>query len=128
MTTRLTRELMTFLHPFYLDEIEDDLPAGTYEIEIEQERIDGASFYAYRRTSTVLVVRPTSSNGLSRNRYINTAPASLKAALDRDLVRAGVEQTAWNREITAQSSDHTSRIIALPTGENVHRLKPAHQE
>lgn len=114
MTDRLTRQLVTFLHPFHLDEIEDELPPGTYEVETEHERLEGASFCAYRRVSTVFVVRPTTENGMSKNRYITIDPVSLEAATNRDLAQAAAEQTAWNREITARSSEDSSQVIRLP--------------
>ncbi len=129
MTARMTRKLVTFLHPFHLDEVEHELPAGSYEVETEEERLDGATFYAYRRIATVFVVRPSESATRTRNLYITIDPSSLEAALERDKVRAADEQTAWNREISAYSTHTPAAVIELHPPGGVHqKVADAHNE
>jgi hypothetical protein len=52
MTTRTRRKLMTFAQPFLLRVIDAVQPAGTYNVDTDEELIDGLSFLAYRRIAT----------------------------------------------------------------------------
>lgn len=79
---------MTFDHPFCLDDIEEELPAGSYTIETEEEQLDSTSFLAFRRVATTLIARPP-PNSFRPIRYWTIAPDGLAAALERD-----AEQTA----------------------------------
>jgi hypothetical protein len=54
---RSTRSVVTFPHPFTLSGYSDELPAGDYELLVEEELLEGLSFAAYRRTGTYLTVR-----------------------------------------------------------------------
>lgn len=56
MNTRSSRSVTTFINPFILSGDSDELPAGEYEVLIEEELIEGLSFPAYRRTATYLMV------------------------------------------------------------------------
>jgi hypothetical protein len=87
MTTHLKTTTVTFARPFHLDEIERELPAGTYDVETAEERIDGASFLASRRVSTSLFLRAGKGvRGSARMWMIH--PDGLESALERD--KAGV--------------------------------------
>jgi hypothetical protein len=52
MTTRTHRKLVTFAQPFLLRAIDAVVPAGVYNVDTDEELIDGLSFLAYRRTAT----------------------------------------------------------------------------
>ena len=54
MDQRTTRHTLTFAKPFTIDGAEREQPAGAYEIEFDEEQIDGISFLAYRRVATRL--------------------------------------------------------------------------
>jgi hypothetical protein len=83
MTTRLKTTTVTFERPFHLDEIERELPAGSYEVETAEERIDGASFLTYRRVSTSILLRAgKGARGSARMWRIH--PDGLESALERD--------------------------------------------
>ncbi len=56
MLTRSTRSQVTFSNAFSLGDGQCDLPAGTYEIVVEEDLLQGISFEAYRRTATYLIV------------------------------------------------------------------------
>ncbi len=102
---------------------------GSYEVETEEERLDGATFYAYRRVATVFVVRPSESDTRTRNLYLTIDPSSLEAALERDKVQAALEQTAWNREISAYSTQTAAAVIELHPPGGVHqKVADAHNE
>jgi hypothetical protein len=83
MATRVTTKMLTFRRPFRLDEIERELPAGTYAVETEEETIDGISFLAYRRVSTSLIVRSQGGAGNSAQMWM-IHPDGLEMALERD--------------------------------------------
>ena len=54
---RTTKSIVTFLQPFVLSGYSDELPAGDYEVVVEEEQIEGLSLTAYRRIATYLTVR-----------------------------------------------------------------------
>ncbi|MDI3338867.1 hypothetical protein QKW60_20850 [Defluviimonas aestuarii] len=56
MNTRTSRSIVTFPHVFVLPGYPEELPAGDYEIVTEEERLQGLSFEAYRRTATYLTI------------------------------------------------------------------------
>jgi hypothetical protein len=58
LTSRVTSTTVKFSRPFRLDEIEHELPAGTYRVETEEETLDNVSFVAYRRLSTHIFLPP----------------------------------------------------------------------
>jgi hypothetical protein len=61
MLTRSRRTTMVFSRPFTLTGLDHPQPAGTYEVETEEELLEGLSFPAYRRVSTTITrsaVRP----------------------------------------------------------------------
>lgn len=62
MLTRSTRSMVTFSNDFMIGESQREFPAGTYEILVEEELLQGLSFEAYRRTATYLMVRGRGSN------------------------------------------------------------------
>ncbi|MGB4952260.1 MAG: hypothetical protein WBO55_16685 [Rhizobiaceae bacterium] len=89
MTMRSTRSTVTFSNPFTLPGYAGDLPAGDYEVLVEEELLQGLSFEAYRRTATYLTVRGRGSHaGRSELRAISDS--DLKEALSRD---AALSQT-----------------------------------
>ena len=51
---RTSDATVTFSRPFVIDGFEQELPAGDYVIETEEELIEGLSFPAYKRISTTL--------------------------------------------------------------------------
>ena len=57
MLTRSTRSMVTFSNDFTIGDEQRELSAGTYEIVVEEEFLQGLSFEAYRRTATYLMVR-----------------------------------------------------------------------
>jgi hypothetical protein len=57
MNTRSSRSVVTFPNAFALSGYSDKLPAGLYEVVVEEERLQGLSFEVYRRTATFLTVR-----------------------------------------------------------------------
>lgn len=56
MTNRLRTRTVTFARPFFLQEIDRELPAGAYLVETEEEALDVSSFLSYRRAGTRLLI------------------------------------------------------------------------
>ena len=83
MSQRISKQLVTFHQPFFLESIEGEWPAGDYTIETEEESIDSVSFLAFRRVGTTMIVH-TRRNGRTRHQYVPIDPAELAAALSRD--------------------------------------------
>jgi hypothetical protein len=81
MTMRSTSKTVTFLHPFCLKGVDRALPRGDYLVVTEEELIEGLSFPAYRRVSTVIFVPAPSGSAVE---MVTIEPADLAAALERD--------------------------------------------
>jgi hypothetical protein len=56
MTIRTTWSKITFPHGFTLPGSDELLPAGEYDLMVEEEHLQGLTFDAYRRTGTFLQV------------------------------------------------------------------------
>ena len=83
MNMRSTRSTVTFSNPFTLPGYTGDLPAGDYEVLVEEELLQGLSFEAYRRTATYLSVRGRGSDaGSTELRAVSDS--DLEEALSRD--------------------------------------------
>ncbi len=81
--TRTTQTTVTFARPFFLGDSKHELPAGTYDVETDEELLLGLSFPAYRRTEIRLHV-PTGTVKKGRSRTLIILPQDLDAALERD--------------------------------------------
>jgi hypothetical protein len=77
MNMRSTRSTVTFSNPFTLSGCPGELPAGDYEVLVEDEILRGLSFEAYRRTATYLTAR-------GRGRHAGRS--ELRAIFDSDLL------------------------------------------
>jgi len=56
MFTRSSRKTVTFTRPFTLTGLDGPQPPGRYEVEMEEELIEGLSFPAYHRVLTVILL------------------------------------------------------------------------
>ena len=82
MATRVRTRTVTFLRPFFLDEINREPPAGAYIVETEEETLDVASFLSYRRAGTRLFV-PAVAGKLETEMWA-VDPQALDNAIARD--------------------------------------------
>jgi hypothetical protein len=76
---RTTRSKVTFDQPFVLNMDIGELPAGDYQVDIDEEEIAVSDRTAYRRTAAYLYVESPGST-----RMVVIDPHDLDAALDRD--------------------------------------------
>jgi hypothetical protein len=83
MTTRTSKKTVTFKRPFMIGGLDEALPSGDYIVETDEELLEGLSFPAYRRKSTMLYLHQTSRNP-SRRQALPINPSELDAALMRD--------------------------------------------
>lgn len=88
-----TKKSVTFTHPFTLGDFGEVLRPGSYDVEIDQELIEGLSFKAYRRVLTIIHL-PAKSGDPSRTRALTIAPEDLDAAIRRDRDTSG--PLAWS--------------------------------
>ena len=83
MTTRTTKTNVTFGMPFLLGSYGETLPAGQYDVEIDEERLEGLSFPVYRRVSALLHLHPSPEHPGQRE-ILTIDPNELEEALRRD--------------------------------------------
>lgn len=79
MAMRTTKSLVTFQSPFLLKGFVKPEPPGTYQVETDEEIIEGNGHTAYRRIATLLYVVTGSTT-----RTVRVEPSDLEAALRRD--------------------------------------------
>ncbi|MBT8459120.1 MAG: hypothetical protein KJN60_05580 [Boseongicola sp.] len=89
MNTRSSKTKVTFSNPFSLPGYVGELPAGEYEVLVEEELLQGLSFEAWRRTSTFLTVRGRGKS-TGRTELRSISDSDLKAALNRDAAVADI--------------------------------------
>lgn len=81
---RTIRETITFRYPFQLPASDEPLPAGTYDVETTEQRLDSHSFSGWRRTMTTIVLQRGSS---AIRQVTEVQPNDLAAALAADKER-----------------------------------------
>jgi len=89
VTIRTLSKIVTFSHPFLLSGLDDLQPAGSYEVETDEELIEDVSFLGYRRIATLIHLRAQRDKpGITQTMVID--PIDLEKALIAD---KGVEAT-----------------------------------
>ena len=83
MTIRTNKRAVTFKRPFVLLSFDQELPAGEYQVETDEELLEGISFPAYRRILTTIHLHPTPGRP-GETQALTVDPNELDAALDRD--------------------------------------------
>ncbi len=83
MAVRTTDTTVTFRRPFMLDAFDNPQPAGTDRVIIEEEPIEGLTFLAYRRKSTMLHI-PIAQGSTSLGEVYFVTASALAAALEAD--------------------------------------------
>lgn len=78
---------VTFQRPFILNGSVGELPAGTYDIEVDEEELQASDRTGYRQVTIYLYVQTAAS---TRTFIVN--PGELDSALERDL-KSGPEST-----------------------------------
>ena len=81
MTMRTVNQTVTFRRPFCLKGIDRLLPPADYRVMIDEELIEGLSFSAYHRVSTVIFVPGPSGSAVE---MVTIDPLDLQAAQEQD--------------------------------------------
>jgi hypothetical protein len=81
---RATSKTVTFHRPFCLKGVDRELPPGDYRVVTDEELIEGLSFSAYHRVSTVIFVPAPSGSAVE---MVAIDPADLEAAKERDAAK-----------------------------------------
>jgi hypothetical protein len=78
---RTTSKTVTFSRSFFLKGVERLLPPGDYRVVTEEELIEGLSFPAYHRISTVIFVPAQSGSAVE---MLTIEPTDLQSAQEHD--------------------------------------------
>jgi hypothetical protein len=79
MPLRTTRSQVTFSAPFSLAEIDEIQPPGTYDVDTEEEIVEGNERTVYIRVATLIHLRTEFTT-----RTVTVNPKGLEAALAKD--------------------------------------------
>ncbi len=85
MNSRTTKSTVSFAHPFAIGGGLTGLPAGDYEVVVDEELLPNLSFKAYRRTATYILVKSRKAQGSTQMYPID--PEDLRLALSHDQER-----------------------------------------
>jgi hypothetical protein len=96
MITRTHSKSVVFSQPFLLKGVDRVLPPGEYRVMTDEELIEGLSFLAYRRVSTVIFV-PAQSHHASSVEMVAIDPRDLQAAQDQDRAMRQVPAAETNQ-------------------------------
>jgi hypothetical protein len=80
MTTRTSKETVTFKNPFFIGGLDEIQPAGDYEVETDEELIPGVSFVAWRRILTLIRLHPKPGDS-GTTRTLTIEPDELASAI-----------------------------------------------
>jgi len=121
MTIRTSKKIATFRRPFVLDGFDEVLPAGAYVVETDEKLLEGVSFPAYQRTSTLIHLHAKSGNPRV-TQMLTIDPNDLKAALKRDQAPASIpvgrEAGQETSKKTTGSQRETADRQAIERGED----------
>jgi len=102
--SRTTFTTVTFSRPFVLSGVDGELPAGSYEVETDEELLEGLSFPVYRRKLTMMHLKGKPGQAIL-TRSVTIDPNELNAAieLDRASTSAGVEDDESVPDLSSKS-------------------------
>jgi hypothetical protein len=103
MTMRTSRRKVTFRRPFSLRGMDAAQPAGTYTVETNEELLEGLSVPAWRRTATVILLRPQ-AGAAGPCEELEIDPLELEAAQESDaVIQPGIVVEATIDELLADA-------------------------
>lgn len=83
MISRTTTSTVSFEHPFEIDGYIDALPAGDYEMVVDEELLQNLSFVSYLRTATYLIIKKNKGDYNIQMHRIDPEELELVLALDQ---------------------------------------------
>jgi hypothetical protein len=84
MPDRTTRSIAHFAAPFVLSGLEGQLPAGDYDIDHDEELIEGMSRLAWRRVATFIHLPARAVKNPATSQLVAIDYLELETALRRD--------------------------------------------
>jgi hypothetical protein len=84
MTSRTTQTVVHFSSDFRLPGFDAPQPAGDYRVDHDEELIEGASRFAWRRIGAFMHL-PAIATRASTQQMVPINPADLEAALSKDV-------------------------------------------
>ena len=84
MLTRSQRTTIVFRRPFVLKGLDRPQLAGTYDVETEEELLEGLSFTAYRRVLTTMTPRSHAPGTVMQALLVDPAELEKAQAADRE--------------------------------------------
>ena len=84
MLTRSQRTTIVFRRPFVMKGLDRLQPAGTYDVETEEELLEGLSFPAYRRVSTTITPQARAPGTVLQALLVDPAELEKARAADRE--------------------------------------------
>ena len=88
MTIRTTSKTVVFHHPFILSGLDEAQPAGTYQIETDDQQMEDVSFLAFRRVSTFIHLHPSREQpGIRQTMTVDPSELERVLALDSETER-----------------------------------------
>ena len=79
MPTRTSHSHITFRRPFRLAGMDATAPAGSYKVDMEEERLDTLTVEAWRQTAVIMQI---TTAGITE--HVAVDPQELRDALSRD--------------------------------------------
>lgn len=83
MQTRTRRSTACFLNPFTLTGLDRVQPAGEYDIDEDEQSVEGMSWIAWQRVATIIHL-PARREGARSQQMVEIDHAELEAALEQD--------------------------------------------
>jgi hypothetical protein len=112
MTTRTNKRTVTFRQPFVLGTFDRELPAGAYDVETDEQLLEGISFPVYRRILTVIHLHPEAGHP-HLAQTVTIDPNELDAALERDQAAAAISaETDTEVPVKPDTRYQTGKTVA----------------
>jgi len=86
MQTRTRRSTASFRHPFLLAGLSDPQPPGDYDVDEDEQVVEGLSWIAWHRVATFIHL-PAGNEGARSRQMVEIDHADLEIALDLDRKR-----------------------------------------
>jgi hypothetical protein len=89
MFARTKHRRVHFTGPFWIPDLSEMVPPGDYDVDEDEELIEGISWLAYRRVATFIRLPATAENKF-RMRLLAIAPEELERLIAVDRHRAAI--------------------------------------
>ncbi len=112
---RTSDKTVTFSRPFYLKGVDRELPPADYRVTTQEELIEGLSFAAYRRVSTVIFVPAPYCSGVE---MVTIDPLDLEAmqVADAALGCLGTEVREETNDYANERKKTSARLLSKLLG------------